>query len=150
MLHQRTMFEFNWHSIGTANQDHDRFHSLIDSKLRYPSKLGFIKKNDTCVDIDDVMTTTTTAATTYSFNQTVSNVLVLFSLFKEWKDAILIDSNGDDKIASCIITGTGTSAFKACSVTWKNNFYIIGGANSDGRSIVKLSGRVINRIGDRL
>ena len=75
-------------------------------------------------------------------------MLVLYSFFKDWKDAILIDPNGDDKIASCITTGTGTSAFKACSVTWKNNFYIIGGANSDGRSIMKLSGRVISRIGD--
>ena len=43
-------------------------------------------------------------------------------------------------------TGSQTIANKACSVTWKNNFYIIGGAFGD-KGIMMLTGYNLNRVG---
>ena len=79
----------------------------------------------------------------------MSNVLVLYSfLKKEWKDAFLIDENGRHEKTSCITTGSQTSVFKACSVPWKNDYYIFGGEGDDPRAIVKLSGKSLTRVGN--
>ena len=79
----------------------------------------------------------------------MTNVLVLYSfLKKEWKDAFLIDENGRHEKTSCITTGSQTSVFKACSVPWKNDYYIFGGEGDDPRAIVKLSGKSLTRVGN--
>ena len=54
MLQQRTVFEFRWHLyLRLQIRIMADFHSLRDSKLHYLSKIGFTKKNDTCVDINE-------------------------------------------------------------------------------------------------
>ena len=77
-----------------------------------------------------------------------SKVLVLSSTSIGWNDVVLIDENGHHDKVSCIKTGDKPSTFKLCSVTWQNQFYLIGGGGDDFRMIQQLVDHRLSRVGN--
>ena len=63
------------------------------------------------------------------------------------KPALLITSAGEQKELACFQPDKKTEAFGSCSVNWKNQLHIFGGA-TEYRQISRLSGFKLERIGD--
>ena len=57
---------------------------------------------------------------------------------------MLINGDGAQQEVSCFEKESSTSAYKACSISWKNQLFIFGG---DEQQISRLDGHKLKRIG---
>ena len=74
-------------------------------------------------------------------------VLVLKSNNRNWRPALLVDSNGRQEELSCFVHDDNTDASSSCSLIWNNHLYIYGG-NNFNRQISKLNQYRLQRVGD--
>ena len=68
------------------------------------------------------------------------------SKHRGWQTSVVLDSYGGRKELSCLVKDYKTDGRLSCSVTWKNQFYIFGGA-TEKRQISRLVAHKLTRIG---
>ena len=72
-------------------------------------------------------------------------VLVL-AQFSDWLPAMLITTDGQQEELACFKKDDNTEAYNACSIIWKNQFFVFGGLK-EKQQISRLSGYKLKRIG---
>ena len=90
-------------------------------------------------------TPTTTAPTTTSTSIRTKEVLVLNTLYSD-NVPIITNADGRQDIDFDFVFGEGTEVKYSCSMTWKNELYIVGGQSKE-RQISKLVGCELTLIG---
>ena len=73
-----------------------------------------------------------------------TSVLILNTF--EINRPIITDATGSVNTNFLFLYGEGTEAWKSCSISWKNEFYIFGGRN-ERRQISKIIGCELKRVG---
>ena len=82
-----------------------------------------------------------------SFPQANNDDTVLgLNSYDGWKPAMLINSAGEQKKLRCFERDYGTDANHACSINWRNRFYVFGGQDVS-RQISRLNGYTLERVG---
>ena len=101
-----------------------------------------------CPSYDCSASPSTTPVTTQTttLGEEKRTVLIL-NTYWELHTPILTDNSGRYDINFLMVYGDETSAFRSCSVQWRNEMYIFGGKDNFSRQISKLEGCEILRVG---
>ena len=128
------------HYGGDYNQKNPFVYTMIDKATRRP-----VQENLDLSQQDFEMLNLVYPPFENDDNDRQSSVLVLNSR-NGWKQAVLIDTKGNNDELTCFERDPRTEAYNSCSINWQNQVIIFGG-DKEKRQISRLDGLKLKRIG---